>query len=44
MANLTKLKDAEAHATYIVTGSDKRMLKELKIYRKCKRFVAWFIK
>ena len=35
MANLKKLKDAEAHATYIVTGSDKRMLKDLQINLTC---------
>ena len=32
---LTKLKDCEAHATYIVTGSDKKTLKELKINLTC---------
>ncbi len=35
MSCLTKLKDAEAHATYIVTGSDKKALKELKINLTC---------
>ena len=35
IANLPKLKDCEAHATYIVTGSDKRMLKDLKINITC---------
>lgn len=35
MACLTKLKGAEAHATYIVTGNDKKALKELKINITC---------
>ena len=35
MACLTKLKGAEAHATYIVTGSDKRAISELKINLTC---------
>ena len=35
MSNLTKLKNAEAHATYIVTGNDKKTLKELKINITC---------
>ena len=35
MSNLPKLKNAEAHATYIVTGSDKKALKELKINLTC---------
>ena len=35
LSNLKKLKDAEAHATYIVTGSDKKTLKELKINLTC---------
>ena len=35
MACLTKLNNAEAHATYIVTGSDKKSLKELKINLTC---------
>lgn len=35
MSNLKKLKGAEAHATYIVTGSDKRMLKDLQINLTC---------
>ena len=35
MSNLTKLKGTEAHATYIVTGSDKKALKELKINLTC---------
>ena len=35
MSCLTKLKGSEAHATYIVTGSDKRALKELKINLTC---------
>ena len=32
---LTKLKNSEAHATYIVTNGDKRALKELKINLTC---------
>ena len=35
MACLTKLKNTEAHATYIVTGSDKTTLKELRINLTC---------
>ena len=35
VANLPKLKNCEAHATYIVTGSDKRMIKDLKINITC---------
>ena len=35
MSYLTKLKGCEAHATYIVTGSDKQTLKELKINLTC---------
>ena len=35
MSCLTKLKDCEAHSTYIVTGSDKKALKELKINLTC---------
>ena len=35
MSNLTKLKGCEAHATYIVTGSDKNALKDLKINLTC---------
>ena len=35
MSCLTKLKGAEAHATYIVTNGDKRALKELKINLTC---------
>ena len=35
LSYLTKLKNAEAHATYIVTGSDKKTLKELKINLTC---------
>ena len=35
MNNLTKLKDCEAHATYIVTGTDKKKLKDLKINLTC---------
>ena len=32
---LTKLRGAEAHATYIVTGNDKKALKDLKINLTC---------
>ena len=35
IASIPKLKGAEAHATYIVTGSDKRTLKDLKINITC---------
>ena len=35
MSCLTKLKNAEAHATYIVTGSDRKALKDLKINLTC---------
>ena len=35
IACLTKLNNMEAHATYIVTGNDKRTLKELKINLTC---------
>ena len=35
MSCLTKLKNCEAHATYIVTGSDRKSLKELKINLTC---------
>ncbi len=35
IACLSKLKDSEAHATYIVTGSDKTTLKDLKINLTC---------
>jgi len=35
LSSLSKLKGTEAHATYIVTGSDKRTLKELKINLTC---------
>ena len=35
MSYLTKLKNAEAHATYIVTGSDKKSLRDLKINLTC---------
>ena len=35
LSNITKLKDVEAHATYIVTGSDKKALKYLKINLTC---------
>ena len=34
MSNLKKLKGSEAHATYIVTGSDMRKLKNLLVKRK----------
>ncbi|MBQ6497509.1 MAG: DUF1846 domain-containing protein [Bacilli bacterium] len=35
MANLANLKDCEAHATYIVSGTDKKALKDLKINITC---------
>ena len=35
MSCLTKLKNAEAHATYIVTNGDKKTLKDLKINLTC---------
>ena len=35
LSNITKLKGADAHATYIVTGSDKMTLKDLKINLTC---------
>ncbi len=35
MSCLTKLKGAEAHATYIVTNGDKRTIKDLKINLTC---------
>ena len=35
MSCLTKLKDCEAHATYIVTNGDRKTLKELKINLTC---------
>ena len=35
MSCLKKLKDAEAHSTYIVTGSDKTSFKNLKINLTC---------
>ena len=35
LASIPKLKDCEAHATYIVTGVDKKTLKELKINITC---------
>ncbi len=35
LASIPKLKDSEAHATYIVTGTDKTALKELKINLTC---------
>ena len=35
MSNLSKLKNAEAHATYIVTGNDKKTLKDLRINITC---------
>ncbi len=35
MSCITKLKGAEAHATYIVTNGDKRALKDLKINLTC---------
>ena len=35
MANLPNLNGCEAHATYIVTGTDKKALKDLKINITC---------
>ena len=35
LSNLGKLKDAEAHATYIVDNGDKKTLKSLKINLSC---------
>jgi len=35
LSQLTKLKGVDAHATYIVTGSDKKALKDLKINLTC---------
>ncbi len=35
LSNLTKLKDAEAHATYIVDNGDKKTLKGLKVNLTC---------
>ena len=35
LSSLSKLKGAEAHATYIVTGNDRRALKDLKINLTC---------
>ena len=35
LSNLTKLKDCEAHATYIVDNGDKKTLKGLKINLTC---------
>ena len=35
LASLSKLKDCEAHATYIVTNGDKKALKDLKINITC---------
>lgn len=35
IANLKKLKDCDAHATYMVTGTDKKTMKELKINLTC---------
>ena len=35
LSNLTKLKDCEAHATYIVHNGDKKTLKDLKINLTC---------
>lgn len=35
MANLKKLNGVEAHSTYIVTGSDRKTLKDLKINLTC---------
>ena len=35
LSHITELQGSEAHATYIVTGSDKKALKELKINLTC---------
>ena len=35
LSNLSKLRNSEAHATYIVTGTDKKALKELDINLTC---------
>ena len=35
LSSLSKLKDCEAHATYIVTNGDKKALKDLKINITC---------
>ena len=35
LSNLSKLKDCEAHATYIVDNGDKKMLKQLKVNLTC---------
>ena len=35
LSNLSKVNGAEAHATYIVTGADKKALKDLKINLTC---------
>ena len=35
LSNLSKLKDCEAHATYIVDNGDKKTLKNLKINLTC---------
>ena len=35
MSCLSKLKDSEAHATYIVTNGDRKTLKDLKINLTC---------
>ena len=35
LASLPKLKDCEAHATYIVTGTDKKAIKDLRINITC---------
>jgi uncharacterized protein (UPF0371 family) len=35
LSNLSKLKDCDAHATYIVNNGDKRVLKSLKINLTC---------
>ena len=37
---LSKLKDCEAHATYIVTGNDKKALKDLGLLPKSITFVT----
>ena len=35
LSNLTKLRDCEAHATYIVDNGDKKTLKGLKVNLTC---------
>ena len=35
LSNIKKLRDSEAHATYILSGGDKKSLKELRINITC---------